>query len=495
MTNRYLRDNFAPVREELTVADLAVTGRMPDHLDGRYLRIGPNPVDDPGEGHHWFLGDGMVHGVRLADGEAKWYRNRYVRSDRVAKQLGEPSRSAGWDNADFAADTHVREHAGRTLALVEAGFSPYELTEELETVGPTDFDGTLQMMGHLPAGYSAHPHEDPETGELHAVSYNWLRGNRVDYTVRGTDGRIRRTVPVEVGGSPMMHDFALTENYVVLYDLPVVFDKARAVQGMPRALRLPARLMMSAIIGRNPLPDPVVARIARGSRTGGPMSTLPYSWDQDYPARLGLLPREGGSADVRWFEIDPCFVFHTLNAYEDGENVVIDVVRHDRMFATVLNGPDEGPATLARFTIDLAAGKVREDRFDERSQEFPRINEGHTGRCHRFGYAVGFQDGLPGDPVLRHDLVAGNTAVRNLGAGREASEFCFVANDDAADEADGVLMGYVFDKARGASDLVVLDAQSLEDVAAVHLPARVPVGFHGSWNPTSSPTPPSAVSG
>ncbi len=485
MTNRYLQDNFAPVRDELTVADLPVTGRLPDHLDGRYLRIGPNPVDDVGDGHHWFLGDGMVHGVRVVDGQAKWYRNRYVRSAHVSAALGEPSRSAGWDNNDFAANTHVLQHAGRTLALVEGGSSPYELTDELETVGPTDFDGTLRMMGSLPAGYSAHPHEDPATGELHAVSYNWLRGNRVDYTVRGTDGRVRRTVPIEVGGSPMMHDFALTENYVVLYDLPVVFDKRRALAGMPRAQRVPARLLMSAIVGRNPLPDPVIARIARGSRSSDPMATLPYSWDPDYPARIGLLPREGDGSDVRWFDIDPCFVFHTLNAYEDGDTVVIDVVRHDRMFATELNGPDEGPPTLARFTVDLSADKVREDRFDDHAQEFPRIDERHTGTRHRFGYSVGFADGLLGDAVLRHDLAAGTTAVRHLGAGREASELCFVAGEGATDEADGVLMGYVHDLARGASDLVVLDAATLEDVASVQLPTRVPVGFHGSWNPTT----------
>jgi carotenoid cleavage dioxygenase len=483
MTNRDLKDNFAPVREEHTVADLTVTGRIPGHLDGRYLRIGPNPVGDPGEGHHWFVGDGMVHGVRVVDGQAKWYRNRYVRSAAVTAALGEPSRSAGWDNVDFAANTHVRQHAGATLALVEGGPSPYELTEDLDTVGPTDFDGTLRA-GLLPAGYAAHPHEDPDTGELHAVSYNWLRGNRVDYTVRGTDGRIRRNVPIQVGGSPMMHDFALTENYVVVLDLPVVFDKRRALESMPRASRVPARLMMAAIVGRNPLPDPMVARIARGSRSGDPLGSLPYSWDPDYPARLGLLPREGGSEDVRWFEIDPCFVFHTLNAYEDADSVVIDVVRHDRMFATVLNGPDEGPSTLARFSVDLAAGKVREERFDDRDQEFPRIDERQTGRRHRYGYSVGFQGGQPGDLVLRHDLVAGTASARRLGAGREASEFCFVAGEGATGEEDGVLMGYVFDRERGTSDLVLLDAGTLEDVASVQLPGRVPAGFHGSWNPT-----------
>jgi carotenoid cleavage dioxygenase len=160
-------------------------------------------------------------------------------------------------------------------------------------------------------------------------------------------------------------------------------------------------------------------------------------------------------------------------------------VRHDRMFATVLNGPDEGPSTLARFTIDLHADKVREDRSDDRSQEFPRIDERLTGRRHRFGYSIGFQDGLPGDAVLRHDLAAGSTVARALGGGREASEFCFVPNEGATEEADGVLMGYVMDRSIGTSDLVMLDAETLEDVATVHLPARVPAGFHGSWNPTS----------
>ncbi len=482
-TNPYLLDNFAPVREELTLTDLAMTGTLPAHLDGRYLRNGPNPVDEPGPEHHWFMGDGMVHGVRLADGEAKWYRNRYVRSERVRAALGEPSRLPEWDNVDFAANTHVLEHAGTTLALVEGGSSPYALTEELETVGPTDFDGTLRT-GLLPAGFSAHPHEDPLTHELHTVSYNWIRGNRVDYTVRGTDGRIRRSVPVKVGGSPMMHDFALTEKYVVLYDLPVIFDRRRALASTPRALRVPVGWLMSAIVGRNPLPDPIIARVARGSRSGPPATDLPYSWDPSYPARLGLLPREGDATDIRWFEIDPCFIFHTLNAYDDATTVVIDVVRHDRMFATTLIGPNEGPSSLARFTIDLGTGTVREHRFGEHSQEFPRIDERQTGRRHRIGYSVGFDDGRPGDAVLRHDVDAKTTDVRHLGRGMEAGEFCFVPGEGSG-EYGATLMGYVYDTDRGASDLRVLDAGSLEDVATIHLPARVPAGFHGSWNPTT----------
>jgi carotenoid cleavage oxygenase len=446
--NRYLQDSFAPVHEELTAFDLEVTGAIPDHLDGRYLRIGPNPATDPGEGYHWFLGEGMVHGVRLEDGHARWYRNRYVR------QHGD----------DFPPNTNVLEYAGRTLAIVEAGAKPYELTHDLDTVGPCE-------LGTVTGGYTAHPHEDPSTGELHAVSYNWARGNLVDYSVVGTDGRVRHQAEIEVTGSPMIHDCALTEHYVVVYDLPVTFDLGMVAGEAPRPLQ---RLQAT---------DRLIDQTLRG----GAARTLPYSWDADYPARIGLLPREGGSGDVRWFEIDPCYVFHTLNAYEEGSDVIIDVVRHDRMFATDFTGPNEGPAYLTRFTIDTAAGKVREHRFDEHSQEFPRHDERLTGRRHRYGYAAGVVAAgvRTGDSVLKHDVVAGTTAERRLGAGREVSEFCFVPSSADSAEDEGVLMGYVFDPAVGRSDLVILDAETLEDVAAVHLPGRVPAGFHGNWAPTA----------
>ncbi len=181
---------------------------------------------------------------------------------------------------------------------------------------------------------------------------------------------------------------------------------------------------------------------------------------------------------MRWFEIDPCYVFHTLNAYDDGDSVIVDVVRHDRMFATVLDGPNEGPSTLTRFTLDLTTGRASEHRFDQRAQEFPRHDERLTGRRHRYGYAVGFEDGVTGDAVIRHDLAAGTHQVRSLGSGRQASEFCFVPRPGGTAEDDGVLMGYVHDLAAGRSSLTVLDAATLEDVGGVELPGpcagRVP---------------------
>lgn len=242
--NMYLADNFAPVAREQTATDLTVTGAIPEQLDGRYLRNGPNPIGevDPAV-YHWFMGDGMVHGVRLREGRAEWYRNRWVRSAGAAAALGEHPRGGGRRGAFdvLGANTNVIGHAGRTVALVEGGGANHELTSELDTVGVCDFDGTL------PGGYTAHPKRDPVTGELHAVSYFFGRGSTVQYSVIDTAGKARRTVDIEVTGSPMMHDFSLTERYVVFYDLPVVFDARQVVRAtVPRLLRKPAQLVLSA---------------------------------------------------------------------------------------------------------------------------------------------------------------------------------------------------------------------------------------------------------
>lgn len=356
--NPYLEGFLAPVSSEVTAYDLPVTGHIPDHLDGRYLRNGPNPAAevDPAT-YHWFSGDGMVHGVALREGKARWYRNRWVRSASVCKALGEqpPARldpRAGI--LSLGANTSVLSHAGRTLALVEGGVANYELTDELDTVGTCDFDGTLY------GGYTAHPHRDPRTGELHAVSYSFARGRRVQYSVIGTDGRARRTVDITVSGSPMMHDFSLTDKYVVIYDLPVTFEAAQVLPAnLPRWLDLPARLVAQSLIGRVRVPGPINAMFNRNPKHSDQM---PYAWNPRYPARIGVMPREGGNADVRWFEIEPCYVYHPLNAYSEmrdgAEVLVLDVVRYSRMFDRDRRGPGDTPPTLDRWTVNLATGAV-----------------------------------------------------------------------------------------------------------------------------------------
>jgi carotenoid cleavage dioxygenase len=497
--NPYLEGFLAPVGAEVTATDLEVTGHIPEHLDGRYLRNGPNPAEevDPAT-YHWFSGDGMVHGVALRDGKACWYRNRWVRSLSVCGTLGEPAARRLDPRAgmlSLGANTNVLTHAGRTLALVEGGVANYELTEELDTVGTCDFDGTLA------GGYTAHPHRDPRTGELHAVSYSFARGRTVQYSVIDTQGRARRTVDIEVSGSPMMHDFSLTDKYVVLYDLPVTFDPVQVVPAsVPGWLGAPARLALQSLIGRVRVPGPISAMMNRNPRHS---DRMPYAWNPAYPARIGVMPRETGGKDagkaaVRWFDIEPCYVYHPLNAYSEmrgaAELLVLDVVRYSRMFDRDRRGPGDTPPTLERWTVNLATGAVSTECRDDRPQEFPRINESLLGGRHRYGYTVGF--GYLGDgaaesstAVYKHDYATGSREVARLDPDILIGEMSFVPNPgrDGRETAedDGVLMGYGYHRGRDEGQLLLLDARTLEPMATVHLPQRVPMGFHGNWAPAS----------
>ncbi|BBY39085.1 carotenoid cleavage oxygenase [Mycobacterium mantenii] len=482
--NPYLEDFLSPVSAEVTAHDLRVTGRIPEHLDGRYLRNGPNPAAevDPAV-YHWFSGDGMVHGVALRDGQARWYRNRWVRSPSVCRILGEPAPGRLDPRAgmlSLGANTNVLSHAGRTLALVEGGVANYELTEELDTVGTCDFDGTLA------GGYTAHPHRDPRTGELHAISYSFTRGRTVQYSVIDVAGRARRTLDIEVGGSPMMHDFSLTDKYVVIYDLPVTFDPVQVLpRQMPPWLALPARLVLQSLIGRVRVPSPINARMNRDARHS---DRMPYAWNPHYPARVGVMPREGDNKDVRWFDIEPCYVYHPLNAYSEirsgAEVLVLDVVRYARMFDRDRRGPGESTPMLDRWTINLATGAVTTECRDDQSQEFPRINEELLGGRHRYGYTVGAQFAGGGSGLFKHDYATGSREVAALDAGLSLGEMSFVPNPAAGTEDDGILMGFGYHRDRDEGQLLLLDAQTLEQVATVHLPQRVPMGFHGNWAPT-----------
>jgi carotenoid cleavage dioxygenase len=492
--NPYLEGFLAPVSAEVTATDLKVTGHIPEHLDGRYLRNGPNPAEevDPAI-YHWFSGDGMVHGVALRNGKACWYRNRWVRSPSVCATLGEQAPARLDPRAGMlalGANTNVLSHAGRTLALVEGGVANYELTNELDTVGTCDFDGTL------PGGYTAHPHRDPRTGDLHAVSYSFARGRAVQYSVIDTQGRARRTVDIEVSGSPMVHDFSLTDKYVVIYDLPVTFDPVQVLPASaPRWLQLPARLVMQSLIGRVRIPSPITATINRDPRHS---DRMPYAWNPKYPARIGVMPREGGNKDVRWFDIEPCYVYHPLNAYSEtrdgAEVLVLDVVRYARMFDRDRRGPGDTRPRLDRWTINLTTGAVGTECRDDRPQEFPRINEARLGGRHRFGYAVGIDGGfLAGgntemsSALYKHDYATGSSMVAPLDPDLLIGEMSFVPNPargsgDSAED-DGILIGYGYHRGRDEGQLLLLDAQTCESVATVHLPQRVPMGFHGNWSP------------
>ncbi|WP_419841169.1 carotenoid oxygenase family protein [Candidatus Poriferisodalis sp.] len=449
----YSDGNFARVAEELTAFDLQVIGQIPETLDGRYVRNGANPVvpTDPATSH-WFTGTGMVHGVRLRGGRAEWYRNRWVRGDDVVEALGEPAVPGPRRSVDFSPNTSVIGFAGTTWALVEAGALPTELGYELDTTCRNDFFGTLRT------GFTAHPKLDPDTGELHAVCYAWQDlMDHVEYVVIGADGSVRKTVDVPLPGMSMIHDMSLTQNYAVIYDLPVTVDLDLVLSGK---------------------------------------TSFPFRWDPDYGARVGLLPRDGTAAEIVWCDVGLCYVFHPLNAYEDDDGrVVIDLCRYDKMFDRDLLGPaGDSIPTLDRWTIDPATRRVDEERVDERSHEFPQVRADRTARRHRFGYTVGLSGGLVPGANYKFDYDTGTATSHDHGPGRGSGEAVFVADPAGSAEDDGWLMSFVYDETTDGSELVILDARDLSraPVARVLLPQRVPYGFHGSWVPDAAVPAPTA---
>ncbi len=446
MSNPYLEGNFGPVAEEVTAVDLAVTGTVPAELDGSYLRNGPNPITSPDPAtYHWFTGDGMVHGVRLRGGKAEWYRNRWVRSGPVAEALGEPARPGPViGDRDVAPNTNIVRIGERLLACVESGPRPYELTAELDTVGASDMGGTL------PAGFTAHPHFDPVAREWHAVNYFWGWGDQVQHVVIGEGGEVTHSRMIATHGSPMLHDCAISQRWTVVFDLPVAFDLDAAMAG-----------------GR-----------------------FPYYWQDDYPARFGLVDRRDLDGAVRWVDVDPCYIFHPLNAYDDGDTLVVDAVRWPRMFDGPNNGPIEsGRPSLWRWSVDTVGLTSKAEQLSDVDEEFPRGDERLTGRRHRYGYGAldlaGRGTGRGG--IVKHDLDRGTSEVLELGVGCGPNEFVFVPREGSTAEDDGWLVGLTYVAESDTSDLVVVAADDLAagPVARVHLPQRVPFGFHGNWIPTA----------
>ena len=439
----FLTGIHQPMTGEMTLVDLPVTGAIPPELDGRYLRIGPNPIAANPAAHHWFTGDGMVHGLALKDGKALWYRNRWIRSKAVAAALGEPpapgERHGGFDTVN----TNVVDIAGRTWALVEAGSYPVELDETLDEQTYNAFDGTLE------GSFTAHPHRDPLTGEHHAICYEATDPGTVRHVVIDAGGRVTREEPVRVQHGPSIHDCAITKRYAVILDLPVTFS-------------------MRALIGGHP---------------------FPYGWNPKHQARIGLLPRGGSDADVIWCPVEPNYVFHVGNAFdaEDG-TVVMDVCAYASMFEDGRQGPNGQALGLERWTIDPAARTVTRRTTDASPQEFPRPDERRFAQAYRYLYTMALpeteQDAFIGATRLyKHDLAAGTRAEHDFGVGRYPGEFVFVpAHEDAAED-EGWLIGLVVDLPHETTDLVILDAQRFagDPVASVRIPHRVPPGFHGNW--------------
>lgn len=444
----WMQGGFAPVRPETDAVDLAVTGSLPPELTGLYVRNGSNPAGDPSP--HWFLGDGMVHGVRLDRGRASWYRNRYLRTPQLASggdfMSGGPPGGAGNQS-----NVSVFEHAGKILTSGEIGL-PYEISpDDLRTLGVHDFGGALTTA------MTAHPKIDPATGRMHFFGYGFVPPY-LTYHVVAADGTLEYSAEVAVAGPTMIHDFAITETDAVFWELPVVFDMAAAI-----------------------------ASLSPDAPADG--SSFPFRWDPSYGARIGIMPLEGPTSAIRWVEIDPCYVFHGVNAHREGDIVVIDVCRMPTMFQA---GGDPDPNALHRWRVNTSGTELTftDEMLTDVQVDFPALDRRRTGRSNEQAWFV-LIESLDGFPIEfaglgRRESATGSIDAYSPGPGYRLNEGTFVAG--GAGEGEGWLLSYAWDRARDASDLVVFDAMAMSagPVATVHLPARVPYGFHGSWVPGSS---------
>jgi carotenoid cleavage dioxygenase-like enzyme len=436
----WLQPPFEPVQEENEAFELAVEGEIPRELDGLFVRNGSNPKH--GDRGHWMMGDGMLHGVRLQDGKARWYRNRYVQTPVLDRDRSEPLNPVA-RLTDTLSNVSLVHHAGKLLSLGEAGL-PFEISrEDLSTIGAYDFAGKLATF------MTAHPKLDPRTGEMHMFGYGFGEPY-LTYHLVDASGALVRSEPIVLPHAVLMHDFQITETRVVFMDLPLAFDVAAAVGG----------------------------------------KGMPFRWNGAYGARIGIMPHAGGNAAVVWIEIEPCMVLHTWNAYDDATGkVVIEVSEYPFLWREGSTGLDADPR-LVRYTIDVAARSAKRELLDDRPVEYPRIDPRRVGRSHRYGYGLwsrtfDFAQPLDDFGLIKYDRERDSATVLHYPTQRIPGEPFFVPASESAAEDEGYLLTYVYELSGKGGSLDIFDARAIEApaLASIKLPWRVPFGIHGTWIP------------
>jgi carotenoid cleavage dioxygenase len=451
--------NFDPVMTEADDHNLKITGEIPHGLRGTLFRNGPNPqFVDPQLASHWFSGDGMLHAFRLGGGKAS-YQNRWIRTPKwqAENDAGRPlfgafgRRLTNLPAVDSGtANTHVIQHAGRLLALEEAHL-PIEIEPaDLRTKGYYDFEGSL-------AGpFTAHPKIDPITGELLFFGYS-VDGKlspRMRLGIADNKGVITATKSFEAPYSSMVHDFIVTSNFILVPILPVTGSAERRGAGKP-----------------------------------------PFMWEPNKGAYIGLLRRGALDSDIRWFRGEQCYIFHVMNAWEEAGKVHAHVMQYKDpvLFPRVDDTPADPEATRARlckwtFDLESDSDQFSQCYLDDLFGEFPRLDERRAGLPYRFGwYACKHPSSIDSrgyfDAIAQFDFETGNRILHQVPKGDGVSEPIFVPRQPDAREGDGWLLVVVWRSAENRSDLIILDASDIRrpPVGIVHLPRRVPFGFHGNW--------------
>lgn len=459
----YLNGAWTPLHEEVDAIDLEVIdGAIPRDIDGIYLRNTENQIHEPLGRYHPFDGDGMLHQIDFSGGKAS-YRNRWVRTrcfqaeqeaggslwgglmDRVGVSR-RPGFGAHGGLKD-AASTDVIVHAGKAVAtFYQCGEAYLVDPDTLETLGAAPW-GPLD-------GVSAHPKVDERTGELMFFNYS-KHAPYMHYGVVDAENKLVHYRPVPLPGPRLPHDMAFTENYVILNDFPLFWDVEALKQN---------------------------AHVVRMHR--------------ELPSRFAIVPRRG-DGEIRWFDAAPTFVLHWNNAYEDGDEIVLDgYFQSNPEPGKFKNAPagyehmmghlDEHTfqPRLHRWRFNLKDGATKEQRLDERILEFGTINQRFAGRSYRYAYSTKSKPGwFLFSGFVKHDLQTGESIELDLAPGRYGSEAPFAPRIDAKDEDDGYLVSFIIDENTGKSECVLIDCKRFADgpVARIALPHKICSGTHACW--------------
>lgn len=454
--NIFLSGNFAPIDQEQEYLCDEIIGEIPKDLQGCYLRIGSNPQFVWDERlYYWFDGDGMIHKMTFDQGKAR-YQNRWVRTKgfEIESEKGysiwKGTRAIPDFNNEYGlpmknvANTALIWQANRLLAMWEGG-SPHEIDiNDLSTNGMADFKGGWKDL------FSAHPKLDPRTGEMIAFHYNPYMKPYFVYGVVNPEGEVVHKTEVDLPKAAMIHDIAFTEQYSLVLDLPVTFDMERMNHGKP-----------------------------------------PLDWDPENGARIGVLGRYDGGEKIRWFEVKTCGLYHIANAFEEGDEVVLEACRNKVLD---ILGEHKVPAEeqyghYYQWRFNLKTGTVIEKQLDDSATEFPIINTQFNGVKNRYSYMLKLQENkrlLPFFEGLNYfDRETGETKTHYFGESRFGGEFSFAPKLNAKEENDGYLIGFVWDEVKQRSECLVLDAKNLdkEPLARIIMNSRVPFGFHALWVP------------
>lgn len=461
----YLNGAWTPTTRELNAEDMEIIGEIPKDLSGVYIRNTENPLHDAIGVYHPFDGDGMIHAISFQDGKAS-YRNRFVRTKGFLAEQ-EAGRSL-W--AGIAANPNKAEREGwgargrmkdasSTDVVVHAGeiVSTFYMCGEGYLLDPYSLDDLGTAKWVPPEGVSAHPKVDLATGEMLFFNYS-KKAPYMHYGVVGPDKKLKHFIPIELPGPRLPHDMAFTKNYSILIDLPLFWDEQLLKAGIHSACFHP-----------------------------------------NLPTRFAIVPRHGSPNEIRWFNAAPTYVLHWMNAWEEGDEIILDgyfqedpdpapldIPGVDKRFGKLLANIDENSfkPKLHRWRFNLRTGQTIEERLDDRILEFGTFNQHYAGKRARYAYSTTTKPGwFLFNGLVKHDLETGDSVSLDFGEERYGSEAPFAPKVGAIDEDDGYIVSFITDMKENRSECIVIDAKQIAagPVCRVILPHRISSGTHATW--------------